>query len=49
MQGGFFAGRLPLYRSAAPRNSKGEDGDMLGDGADSKQKRRDDFAHEGEA
>jgi HIV Tat-specific factor 1 len=57
MQGRFFAGRRVeayLYTGQQRfKRSKGEDDDMLGDGADSERKRLDDFAQwlmdEGEA
>jgi len=57
MQGKFFAGRrVEAYLCTGQRRfkrSKGEDGDILGDGADSERKRLDDFAqwlmNEGEA
>jgi len=57
MQGRFFAGRRVqayLYMGQQRfKRSKGKDGDMLGDGADSERKRLDDFAqwlmNEGEA
>jgi len=48
MQGRFFAGRRVeayLYTGQQRfKRSKGEDDDMLGDGADSERKRLDDFA-----
>ena len=56
MQGRFFAGRRVeayLYTGLQSKRSKGEDDEMLGDGADSEGKRLDDFAqwlmNEGEA
>lgn len=48
MQGRFFAGRRVeayLYTGQERfKRSKGEDDDMLGDGADPERKRLDDFA-----
>ena len=48
MQGRFFAGRrVEAYLYAGQqrfKRTKGEDDDMLGDGADSERKRLDDFA-----
>lgn len=48
MQGRFFAGRRVeayLYTGLQRfKRSKGEDDDMVGDGADSERKRLDDFA-----
>jgi len=48
MQGRFFAGRrVQAYLYAGQerfKRSKGEDDDILGDGADSERKRLDDFA-----